>query len=305
MKKTFIALSLFILGMTALNSNSFSQKMTVCDLKSDMRKLWEDHVTWTRNVIINIIDNAPGLTEDIGRLLQNQVDIGNAIKPFYGEAAGTSLTNYLHNHITIAGEILVALKTGDNAALTDANSRWLLNADSISTFLASANPCWKLQELKDMMHNHLNLTTAEAVARFSGNYKGDVIAYDNVHNEILMMSDMLTDGIVCQFPGKFRGPKDDVATQDVRLTQKALLFQNSPNPFTDKTTITYYVPENAKYATIVVSDHMGTEFKTIILTQRGKGSLTINASEVGRGVYTSTLIIDGQVIDSRKMVHEY
>ena len=81
--------------------------------------------------------------------------------------------------------------------------KWSANADEISDFLSKANPNWKLADMKKMMHDHLTLTTDEAVARLKKDYAADVKAYDKVHDEILMMADMLTDGIIKQFPGKF------------------------------------------------------------------------------------------------------
>ena len=57
-----------------------------------MRKLWEDHVTWTRLAVISLVAGTPDTEATVARLLQNQTDIGNAIKPFYGAAAGNALT---------------------------------------------------------------------------------------------------------------------------------------------------------------------------------------------------------------------
>jgi hypothetical protein len=58
-----------------------------------MDKLWEDHITWTRMVIVDFAAGLPDLRTAEARLLRNQVDIGNAIKPYYGRAAGNQLTN--------------------------------------------------------------------------------------------------------------------------------------------------------------------------------------------------------------------
>ena len=169
-----------------------------------MHKLWEDHIVWTRNVILNIMDDLPGTEQAVNRLLQNQDDIGNAVKPFYGEAGGKELTRLLREHITVAADLLKAAKASNNAAFEQANKKWFANADEISGFLNKANTNWKLEDMKKMMHDHLNSTTEEAVARLKKDYAADVKAYDKVHGEILLMADMLTDGIIKQFPAKFK-----------------------------------------------------------------------------------------------------
>ena len=174
------------------------------ELRTNMRKLWEDHITWTRNVICCLVDNLPGTDQAVKRLLKNQDDIGNAIKPVYGEDAGNKLTALLHDHITISADVVKAAKASDNTALDAANKKWYANADEISAFLSKANPNWKLDDMKKMMHDHLKLTTDEAVARIKKDYDADIGAYDKVHNEILEMADMLTNGIVKQFPEKFK-----------------------------------------------------------------------------------------------------
>jgi hypothetical protein len=178
-----------------------------------MRKLWEDHITWTRNVIISFEVNVPDASvtlPDLGaaldRLFQNQVDIGNAIKPYYGTERGDQLTALLHDHIAIAGEILQAVKVGDAAAYQDANARWYANAHDIAVFLSETldPPLGSLAEMDEMMKDHLDATTEEVVARLTGDWTGDVAAYDKVHNQALQMADMLSNGIIANFPAKFR-----------------------------------------------------------------------------------------------------
>ena len=178
---------------------------TELKLRSDMRKLWEDHVTWTRLAIISLTTGSADTQATVARLLRNQVDIGNAIKPFYGKAAGNSLTGLLREHILIAADLIAAAKAGDQAKLADAQARWNANADEIAGFLSHANPrAWKLGAMKSMMREHLKLTTNEAVARLAGNWTADVAAYDAIHRQALHMADMLSSGLVMQFPRRFR-----------------------------------------------------------------------------------------------------
>ena len=173
-------------------------------LRSDMRKLWEDHITWTRLAIISLEGGTPDTQATVARLLRNQTDIGNAVKPFYGRAAGNQLTAQLRQHILIAADVIAAAKAGDQAKLADAMARWQRNADGIAAFLHKANPrYWPLAVLKAEMRMHLKLTTDEAVAHLKGDWDGDVAAYDRVHAHILHMSDLLSAGLVQQFPKRF------------------------------------------------------------------------------------------------------
>jgi hypothetical protein len=171
--------------------------------RAEMRRLWEDHIVWTRQVIVGLVAGTPDTNAALTRLLRNQSDIGDAIKPFYGDAAGDKLTALLRDHILIAGRLLTAAKASDTAGFTAAKTEWYANADEIAVFLAGANPRWSAGELKAMMKTHLDTTLDEGIARLTGNWDADVVAYDKVHAHILHMSDVLSDGIIAQFHFKF------------------------------------------------------------------------------------------------------
>ncbi len=106
-------------------------------LRMDMRRLWEEHVTWTRLAIISLTTDSPDTNATVARLLANQTDIGNATT-------------------------------------------------------------------KAMLHDHLRLTTDEVVARLKQDWTADVRAYDMIHRQALHMADMLSSGIIGQFPSRFR-----------------------------------------------------------------------------------------------------
>lgn len=169
-----------------------------------MRKLWEDHVTWTRLAIVTFADGSAGFQATAARLLQNQVDIGDAIKPFYGDEAGVQLTALLHEHITIAVEILQAAKAGDTNAFNDATDRWYANANDIADFLSAANPrFWPNATMRADMKTHLDQTLTEAADELAGDYTASVADYEEVHLHILALADTLSSGLIGQFPSQF------------------------------------------------------------------------------------------------------
>ena len=172
-------------------------------LREGMRKLWSDHVIWTREYIVSALDGSPDTSAAATRLLKNQEDIGGAVAAFYGKAAGDTLTALLKQHILIAVDLVAAAKAGDQSKLAAADEAWKKNAGDISAFLSSANPNWPKATLADMMAMHLATTTKEVLARLNKKWDEDVKAFDEVYTHILHMSDALSAGIIAQFPQKF------------------------------------------------------------------------------------------------------
>ena len=172
--------------------------------RNQMRQLWEDHIVWTRQFIVSSVADLPDANTAAGRLLANQDHIGDAIKPYYGNKAGEALSALLRDHILIAADILNAAKSGDSPGLEEAKARWHENANEIADFLSAANSKnWPRSEMRKMMAEHLEWTFAEAVARLQADWDNDVVAYDRIHRDILHMADMLSIGIIKQFPRRF------------------------------------------------------------------------------------------------------
>jgi hypothetical protein len=175
-------------------------------LRISMRKLWADHVIWTRLYIISAVAGVPMGDADAaaGRLLKNQEDIGNAIVPVYGKDAGAKLTALLKQHIMIAVELIAAAKSGDQKKFASEDAQWTKNVEEIAAFLSGANPNWPQKDVVDLLMLHLSLTKGEVVARLSKKWDDDVKAFDDIFTEILTVADTLTAGILKQFPDKFR-----------------------------------------------------------------------------------------------------
>jgi hypothetical protein len=215
MKKTVVGMVALAAVLTAAGGLGYSQMARMggkemmltkpaMDLGMAMRKLWEDHITYTRNFIISSLAGLEDVGKVAERLLKNQDDIGNAIKPIYGEEAGKKLAALLRDHILIAVDVVKAAKAGNAADLDSANKKWYANADDIAAFLSGANPNWTRAALKDMLDKHLEYTTQEVVSRLKKDWAADITAYDKGHDHMLMFADVLTQGIVKQFPDKFK-----------------------------------------------------------------------------------------------------
>lgn len=183
----------------------FQPSMTpsAVSLRIALRKLWSDHVVWTREYIVAAVAGTPDADAAAGRLLRNQEDIGAAIVPLYGKAAGAKLTSLLKAHITIAVKLVAAAKGGKKAEFAKQDKLWTANAEQIATFLSDANPNWSRKDLSNLLALHLSLTKGEAVARLNQDWDADVKAFDDIFVEIMTVSDALAEGIVKQFPGKF------------------------------------------------------------------------------------------------------
>ena len=175
-----------------------------CELKMAERKLWIDHVLWTRSFIVSDLASLEDKSDVLERLLKNQDDIGNSIKPYYGEEAGNKLSDLLRDHIELAGQVVDAAKNNNKSDLEKYNKLWYENADKIADFLSSANHNYSNKNLKDMLYKHLKFVTAQAVARLNKDWKGDITAFDKGEEHMIMFADVLADGIIKQFPEKFK-----------------------------------------------------------------------------------------------------
>lgn len=167
-----------------------------------MRRLWADHVVWTRQYIVAAVAGTPDAEAAAGRLLRNQEDIGAAVAGFYGQEAGDKLTALLKSHVLIAVDLIDAAKRGNNAAFGIRDHQWTKNAKEIASFLAKANPHWPRKDVLDLLELHLDLTKQEVVARLQEDWAADVAAFDEIFAEILTLADALSEGIVRQLQDK-------------------------------------------------------------------------------------------------------
>lgn len=173
------------------------------NLISKMRNLWEQHVFWTRLLIISILSNLNDLDATQTRLLRNPVDMGALFGKFYGPTVQKTVADLFTEHLVIGAQLITAFKNNDTASINKLNPLWYKNADEIAKAFSNFNPYYKEQEIKDMLYMHLDLTKNEVSLRLKGNYVEDVNNFDIIEKQALEMADYFSSGIVMQFPNMF------------------------------------------------------------------------------------------------------
>ncbi|REK74640.1 acetylglutamate kinase [Paenibacillus paeoniae] len=184
-------------------SHSQGWTAAMVELNQQLRTLWEQHVFWTRLTINSIVDRLPDEQVTTARLLRNPKDFAALLEPLYGAAVASKFNQLFTEHLAIAAELVKALQAGNTAAAEDANKRWYANADALALFLSQINPYWSEQEWRRMFYEHLKLTAEEATTRLAGQYEQNVALSDPIEQQALVMADMMTHGIVRQFPALF------------------------------------------------------------------------------------------------------
>ena len=112
------------------------------------RLLWMEHVNWTRMTIISIVFGLPDLQFVQERLLRNATDMGNCLRPFYGDKIADRYAELIKEHLVLAAELVTAAAKGDTKKAAEKEKQWYRNADEIAEFLSSINPYLEKKKLE-------------------------------------------------------------------------------------------------------------------------------------------------------------
>ncbi len=169
------------------------------NLMNGLRKLWTEHVMWTRLFVVSALAGLPDLETTTKRLLRNPADFSNVLEIFYGRQKADTFRSLLEEHLKIGAAVVGNAKEGNAKAVEQYSKLWYSNADRIAAFLAGINPCWTEDEWKNLLYDHLRMTTDMVTARLAGEFIKDSIIFDMIEEQALGMADVMAAGMIRQF----------------------------------------------------------------------------------------------------------
>lgn len=172
--------------------------------RCNMRLLWQEHISWARMVMVSLAYDLPDQDAVISRLLQNPVDMGNILRPLYGDYIADQYTGLIKEHLELAAELITTLIAGDKEGAAAIEKTWYANGAQVSEFLSSINPYLSKQRFREMFYSHLALTQTEAAAVINKDFKKDIETFNMIAMEAQEMADMISDAIIKQYTGLFR-----------------------------------------------------------------------------------------------------
>jgi hypothetical protein len=101
---------------------------------------------------------------------------------------------------------------------------------------------------------------------------------------------------------ELKSASTSIDNSDTEILNNAFLYQNSPNPFSNDTEIKYYIPKNADKSVLHVFNLQGNLMISKNIPDKGHGAVTIHGSQLSPGMYIYSLVIDGNKIDTKRMI---
>ena len=167
-----------------------------CTMKEKMRKLFTDHAFYTKFYIESALSDLPDVKVITNRLLQNQVDIGNFVKPVVGNVNGDHLASLLKEHILAAAGAVSAVKKEDEKEVKTAVDKVFANSWLVSQLLSSFNPeKLPFDVVLKIFNQHNQYVIDITTLHFNEDFEKEINTVDLYYQHMLMLSDTLHDAL--------------------------------------------------------------------------------------------------------------
>jgi len=173
----------------------YEDEEKIKELYSQSKTLWGEHICYTRNAIISLLNGTKDVDAVSTRLLKNQEEIAELLFPYYTRANVEEYTGVLKEHVKLAVDLIKTVKAGDDA--TAATKAWYDNGEAMLTWMENENPYyWSRIVTKPLWNDHLKYTMEEVTKRMKEDWTGDIESFDNNHTCMHKWSELYATGIV-------------------------------------------------------------------------------------------------------------
>lgn len=169
------------------------------DLRNVLRQYFVDYAMWMRFLIVSSAANLKDLDVIKNRLFEIPIDLARLFRIYFDAKMTDVFEDLFRTHISLTIDLVEASIAGDNTSFAHTMTAWNENAKALSAHLSLMNPYWNQQQLESLLVNLLSMTLDETTKRKNMQYADDVYQFDNIEYFVLMIADILWNGMVKKF----------------------------------------------------------------------------------------------------------
>ena len=169
------------------------------NLINGLRKLWTEYVIWSKWFLISAVAESEALKQIEKRMLRNPSDFSDLLEIYYGNKKAEIFQRLLADHLKIGVSVIASRKADHDKAAEQYEAKWHGNAAEIALFFSEINPYCNKEEWKNMLSGHIKIMTDEIEASLAGEYTKEILLFDMMETQALLLADAMADGMIKQF----------------------------------------------------------------------------------------------------------
>lgn len=182
--------------------NDYVITLPELDLNNDIRMFLTQHCFWIRMLMISITEELKDVSEINARILRITKNISSMYRNYYGNAAAGNMERLLSNHLRLNIDLINAYKNKDGQE-SELDRRKYSNIDELASLLSGMNPFHTFDEIQGLFIIQFDLFKKMLNMHLTGNHSSEIAAFDNLEQQALVTAELLTNGMVNQFPDAF------------------------------------------------------------------------------------------------------
>lgn len=216
-------LGVAVTGCSPTSDDPKEQEVVVSQeaLQDEQQLLWTQHAAWTRTLLVETLADTSSTPQVKVRLRDAHADLGDALRPFFGDEAAVALTDLLAAESGALIDVLDARRSGDADAAAEAEAHWRARTDELAALFAEQSSAWSGETFARTLELRVDATLEQIDARLAGDWARDWSAFERLQLLQRSLADEITSGLAANFPERISLPTQSPE----RRAQQQLLRQ--------------------------------------------------------------------------------